>query len=111
MGIGVADFDGDGWVDLFVSNDTLPSLLFMNGRDGTFTESAFDRAVAFPDRAEAVSGMGAAAGDVDNDGWPDVFQTALSNETFPLFRNVGKADRARRRKHFWARSGRATACA
>ena len=91
MGIGAADFDGDGWVDLFVSNDTLPSFLFMNGRDGTFKESAFDRAVAFPDRAEAVSGMGAAAGDVDNDGWPDVFQTALSNETFPLFRNVGKA--------------------
>jgi hypothetical protein len=91
MGIGAADFDGDGWVDLFVSNDTLPSSLFMNGRDGTFKESAFDRAVAFPDRARPCPGMGAAAGDVDNDGWPDVFQTALSNETFPLFRNVGKA--------------------
>jgi hypothetical protein len=91
MGIGVADFDGDGWVDLFVSNDTLPSFLFMNGRDGTFTESAFDRAVALTDRAEAVSGMGADAGDVDNDGWPDVFQTALANEAFPLFKNVGRA--------------------
>jgi hypothetical protein len=90
MGIGAADFDGDGWVDLFVSNDTLPSFLFMNGRDGTFKESAFDRAVAFPDRAEAVSGMGAAAGDVDNDGWPDVFQTALSNETF---RSSGTSER------------------
>jgi hypothetical protein len=91
MGVGVADFDGDGWVDLFVSNDTLPSFLFLNDRDGTFTEAAFDRAVAFTDRAEAVSGMGADAGDVDNDGWPDVFQTALANETFPLFRNLGKA--------------------
>src|SRR5207247_2167133 len=47
MGIGVADFDGDGWPDIFVSNDTVPSFLFMNNRDGTFTESAFERAVAF----------------------------------------------------------------
>jgi hypothetical protein len=90
MGIGVADFDGDGWVDLFVSNDTLPSFLFMNNRDGTFTESAFERAAAFPERGEAVSGMGADAGDVDDDGWPDLFQTALANETFPLFKNLGR---------------------
>jgi hypothetical protein len=89
MGVAVADFDGDGWSDIFVSNDTLPSFLFMNGRDGTFKESAFDRSVAFTERAEAVSGMGADAGDVDNDGWPDVFQTALTNETFPLFKNAG----------------------
>jgi enediyne biosynthesis protein E4 len=90
MGIGVADFDDDGWMDLFVSNDTTPSTLFMNDRDGTFTESGFERAVAFTERAEPVSGMGADARDVDNDGWPDVFQTALVNETFPLFKNVGK---------------------
>ncbi|PYQ54962.1 MAG: CRTAC1 family protein [Acidobacteria bacterium] len=91
MGIGVADFDGDGWTDFFVSNDTVPSFLFMNNRNGTFTESAFERAVAFTERAEAVSGMGADARDVDNDGRPDIFQTALANETFPLFKNVGEA--------------------
>jgi enediyne biosynthesis protein E4 len=91
MGIGVADFDGDGWTDFFVSNDTVPSFLFMNNRNGTFTESAFERAVAFTERAEAVSGMGADARDVDNDGRPDIFQTALSNETFPLFKNAGGA--------------------
>ena len=90
MGIGVADFDDDGWTDLFVANDTVPSFLFMNNRNGTFTESAFERAVAFTERAEAVSGMGADARDVDNDGLPDIFQTALANETFPLFRNMGK---------------------
>jgi len=91
MGLGVADFDDDGWTDVFVSNDTLPSFLFMNDRDGTFTESGFERAVAFTERAEAVSGMGADARDVDNDGRPDVFQTALANESFPLFKNLGKA--------------------
>jgi hypothetical protein len=91
MGLGVADFDGDGWVDVFVSNDAVPSFLFMNDRDGTFKESAFERAVAFTDRAEAVSGMGADARDVDGDGRPDIFQSALANETFPLFRNLGAA--------------------
>jgi hypothetical protein len=91
MGIGVADFDDDGWTDLFVSNDTVPSFLFMNNRNGTFTESAFERAVAFTDRGEAVSGMGADARDVDGDGRPDIFQTALANEGFPLFKNLGRA--------------------
>ena len=91
MGIGVADFDDDGFPDLFLSNDTTPSFLFLNNRNGTFTESAFERAAAFPEKGEAVSGMGADARDVDNDGRPDVFQTALANETFPLFRNTGGA--------------------
>ena len=90
MGIGVADFDGDGWVDLFVANDTVPALLFLNNRDGTFTESGFERAVAFTERAEAVSGMGADGNDVDNDGLPDVFETALAGESFPLFKNLGR---------------------
>jgi hypothetical protein len=88
MGVAVADFDDDGWMDLFVSNDTVPSFLFMNNRNGTFTESAFERAVAFPDRGQAVSGMGADARDVDGDGRPDIFQTALVFETFPLFKNL-----------------------
>jgi hypothetical protein len=91
MGLGVADFDDDGWTDIFVANDTMPSFLFMNNRDGTFTESAFERAVAFTEAGDAVSGMGADARDVDNDGRPDIFETALAKETFPLFRNLGKA--------------------
>jgi enediyne biosynthesis protein E4 len=91
MGVAAADFDDDGWMDLFVSNDTVPSFLFMNNRNGTFTESAFERAVAFPDRGQAVSGMGADARDVDGDGKVDIFQTALAFETFPLFKNLGGA--------------------
>jgi hypothetical protein len=91
MGIGVADFDDDGWPDLFVANDTTPAFLFLNDRKGGFTEAAFERGVAFPDRAEPVAGMGVDARDVDNDGLPDVFQTALEADTFPLFRNLGGA--------------------
>jgi len=89
MGIGVADFDDDGWTDLFVANDTVPSFLFLNNRNGTFTESAFERGVAFSERGEPVAGMGADARDVDNDGLPDLFETALEAETFPLFKNDG----------------------
>jgi len=91
MGLGVADFDDDGWVDVFVSNDTTPAFLFMNQRDGTFAEKALERAVAYTDRAQVISGMGADARDVDNDGRPDIFQTALATENFPLFRNLGDA--------------------
>jgi hypothetical protein len=89
MGIAVADFDDDGWTDFFVANDTTPAFLFMNNRNGGFTESGFERAVAYTEGGAAVSGMGADARDVDNDGRPDIFETALSNETFPLFHNAG----------------------
>ncbi len=89
MGLGVADFDADGWSDVFVANDTAPSFLFMNNRNGTFTESGFERAVALPDRGEPVAGMGVDARDYDDDGRPDVFLTALSADMFPLFRNTG----------------------
>jgi enediyne biosynthesis protein E4 len=89
MGIGVADFDGDGWTDLFLANDTVPARLFMNNHNGGFTEAAFERGVAFPERGEPVAGMGADARDVDNDGLPDVFETALEADSFPLFKNRG----------------------
>ncbi len=91
MGIGPADFDADGWVDFFVSNDNTPASLFMNNRDGTFTESGFERAVAYTTKAEPLAGMGADARDFDNDGLVDIFQTALMTETFPLFKNLGGA--------------------
>jgi hypothetical protein len=91
MGIAVADYDDDGWPDVFVANDTQPAALFLNNRNGTFKESGFERGIALTESAEAVSGMGADAGDVDNDGRTDLFETALMNETFPLFRNLGKA--------------------
>jgi len=89
MGLGVADFDDDGWVDIFVANDTLPSSLFHNQRDGTFKERAEASFVAYTDAGRAVSGMGADARDIDNDGLPDIFETALVGETMPLYRNTG----------------------
>ena len=89
MGIGLADFDGDGRLDLFVANDTEPNYLFHNKGDGTFEEIGFVAGVAYPEAGRALSGMGADAKDVDDDGKIDIFHTALSSETMPLFRNQG----------------------
>ena len=89
MGIGLADFDGDGYLDLFVANDTEPNSLFHNLRNGTFEEIGFMAGVAYPEAGKALSGMGADARDIDDDGKPDIFHTALSSETMPVFRNQG----------------------
>ncbi len=89
MGIGVADFNEDGWPDVFVANDTLPNSLFLNQGDGTFKEVAAESFVAYTDNGKAVSGMGVDARDIDNDGRPDVFETAMVGETMPFFWNSG----------------------
>ena len=90
MAVAAADFEGDGWPDLFVSNDTLPNSLFLNQRNGTFKEAAIEKGVAFTENGAAISGMGVDARDIDNDSLPDIFETALLNETMPLFRNLGQ---------------------
>jgi enediyne biosynthesis protein E4 len=90
MGVAVGDYDGDGRLDVFVANDTLPNFLFRNQGDGTFAEVAVEAGVAFNENGVAVSSMGAEFRDFDNDGREDLFVTTLSNETFTLFRNTGK---------------------
>jgi hypothetical protein len=89
MGIGLADYDGDGFVDIFVANDTEPNYLFHNQKNGTFEEIGFMAGVGYPEAGKALSGMGADARDIDDDGKPDIFHTALSSETMPVFRNQG----------------------
>ena len=90
MSVAFADFDHDGRLDIFVTNDTVPNFLFRNNGDGTFTEMALVAGVSVPDTGRPVSGMGADFQDVDNDGWEDIVMTALAGETFPLFRNDGR---------------------
>ena len=89
MGVGVADFDEDGWPDVFVSNDNEPAFLFHNREGRRFEEVALAAGVAYTEIGKEISGMGADARDFDNDGRPDIFQTALDGETMPLFRNRG----------------------
>lgn len=90
MGVAIADYDRDGYPDVFITNDGMPNFLLHNERNGTFREVAFDVGVALPGDGNAVSGMGADFRDYDNDGLPDVVFTALQGQTFPLFRNAGK---------------------
>jgi hypothetical protein len=90
MGVGIADFDLDGLMDIFVANDKEYNSFFHNKGGGKFEEIAFDADVALTDEGNLISGMGVDARDLDNDGFPDIAFVALPYETFPLFRNLGK---------------------
>ena len=89
MSVAIDDFDGDGWLDAYVTNDAVPSVLFRNRGDGTFEELGLLAGVAVPSHGRPVSAMGVESGDYDGDGRPDLAVTALSGETFPLYRNEG----------------------
>jgi hypothetical protein len=86
LGVFCADFDGDGWPDIFVANDGKPNHLWINQKDGTFKEEAVLRGVAYNIMGEAQAGMGIALGDVDGDGLFDLFVTHLTGETHTLWR-------------------------
>ena len=89
MGLAFADYDNDGFTDIFVSNDTFENYLLHNNRDGTFTNVALLAGVAYNAFGNAIAGMGADFRDVDGDGRPDIFETAMFGEGFPLYRNLG----------------------
>ncbi len=88
MSVSFEDYDQDGRIDAFVANDKLPNFLFRNMGNGTFKEVALMAGVALRENGKPVSSMGGAFQDYDNDGWPDLWVTALDWETFPLFHNL-----------------------
>ena len=89
MGVSFADYDNDGFVDIFVSNDTFQNYLLHNNGDGTFTDVGIFSGVAYNSFGNVVAGMGTDFRDIDNDGKPDIFQTAMFGEGFPLYKNLG----------------------
>jgi len=89
LGVAFADYDGDGFTDIFVSNDGMQQYLFHNNGDGTFTECALESGVAFTADGKGMSGMGAVFQDYDNDGRPDVLVTVLPREIYSLYHNEG----------------------
>jgi hypothetical protein len=91
MGIAVADYDGDGRMDFFVTNDSMPNFLFHNLGKGKFEEVGMLAGVALNEDGRPVAGMGADFRDFDNDGRPGLIFTAMINDTFALFRNTGRA--------------------
>src|SRR6185312_10022879 len=81
-----------GYQDVFVTNDNMPNFLFHNKGDGTFEEVALLAGVALKSDGKPVASMGADFRDYNNDGLPDILFTALSGETFPLFKNEGRGN-------------------
>ena len=90
MGVTFADFDRDGYTDVFVANDSVRSFLFRNQGDGTFREIGLEAGVALREDGAAIAGMGADFRDFDNDGWPDLIVSGMVNDSFQLFRNLGR---------------------
>jgi hypothetical protein len=89
LGVAFADYDGDGWMDVYVANDSMQSFLFHNEGDGTFSENGIGAGVAYNEDGIAFAGMGVDFADYDNDGHPDLVVTDLAAETYMLFRNAG----------------------
>lgn len=92
MTVVTADFDEDGWPDIFVACDSTPSLLFMNNHDGTFREEGVMRGVALSDDGMEQAGMGVGIGDYDLDGHLDLFKTHFIGDTSGFYHNDGKGN-------------------
>src|SRR6185312_11303143 len=87
-----ADFDNDGWTDLYVASDSTPSLLFLNRHDGIFAEEGVERGVGLSNDGMEQAGMGVAVGDFNLDGNLDIFKTHFSDDTSVLYQNDGKGN-------------------
>jgi hypothetical protein len=85
-----ADFDGDGWTDIYVACDSTASILYHNNGDGTFTDTAVESGVAYSENGTQQAGMGLAVGDYNTDGLLDLFKTHFADDIPALYRNLGK---------------------
>ena len=89
LGVALIDYDDDGWLDLFVTNDTQPNKLYHNNHNGTFTDNAFASGVAFSDAGKARAGMGTDAADYDLSGRAGLVIGNFTNESMALYHNDG----------------------
>jgi enediyne biosynthesis protein E4 len=87
LGVAVGDYNNDGWPDIYVANDSCPSFLFLNRKNGKFEETALSAGVAVSDDGAEQAGMGVDFGDYDNDGWLDLTKTNFSYDYNNLYHN------------------------
>ena len=90
LGVSTLDFNDDGWVDLYVANDSNPSALYINQQDGTFKDVAVEAGCAYSQDGKPQAGMGVAVGDYDRNGTVDLFKTNFAGDTSTLYANGGK---------------------
>jgi hypothetical protein len=89
LGVAVLDYNHDGWPDLLIANDTQPNKLYLNNRNGTFTENAVLAGIAFSEDGVARAGMGVDAADYDRSGRPSIIISNFSNQMMSLYHNEG----------------------
>ncbi len=89
LGVAFGDFDNDGFIDIFVANDSVRQSLYHNKGNGTFEDIAIASGAGYDENGRTYAGMGIDVADYDNDGYMDIFITTLSNETYPLYHNDG----------------------
>lgn len=90
LGVAVADFDNDGWPDIYVANDSTSAALYRNNHDGTFTENAIELGVAYSADGKPQAGMGVAVADFDGDGRFDIVKTNFAGDTSSLYRGLDR---------------------
>jgi enediyne biosynthesis protein E4 len=90
LGVAFADYDNDGFTDIFIANDGMQQYLFHNNGNGTFTECGLESGAALTADGKPLSGMGTVFQDYDNDGMPDIFVTVLPREVYGAFHNDGQ---------------------
>jgi hypothetical protein len=89
LGVSTLDFDDDGWIDIYVANDSNPSTLYRNRHDGTFEDIAVPAGCAYSQDGKPQAGMGLAMGDYDRNGTIDIFKTNFAGDTSTLYANLG----------------------
>jgi hypothetical protein len=89
LGVAVLDYNGDGWPDILLANDTQPNKLYLNKRDGTFEEKGVSAGIAFSEDGVARAGMGVDAADYDRSGRPSLIITNFANQMISLYHNEG----------------------
>jgi len=89
LGVAIVDYNGDGWLDILLTNDTQPNKLYLNKHDGTFEEKAVSAGIAFSEDGVARAGMGVDAADYDRSGRPSFIITNFANQMLSLYHNEG----------------------
>ncbi|MGO9127976.1 MAG: CRTAC1 family protein [Terriglobales bacterium] len=89
LGVAILDYNGDGWPDILLANDTQPNKLYLNQHDGTFTEKGIEAGIGFSEEGIARAGMGVDAADYDRSGRPSIVITNFANQMLSLYHNEG----------------------